>query len=257
MKQKTIGRYAAVVAAALAVGAATAPASAFDLKDLGIDLRKILGQGQRTDTLGLAERILESELPRHVGPAQKYQVRIGRDGNDLLRGRFGQVDVTGIDVKTSDGLVIPKMDLTLHDVQLNLLNRSLDSVGRSLFSLGVGEEAVSRFVQKRAGAGVRDVRVAFRNGQVVVNATPELLGFPLPSEVAGKPVMNGLESIDFRASHLSVAGLRIPRFGVNMLEEKINPVVDLSGLKLPVQIRNFRIEGNRLVADGIAAFGRR
>ena len=256
MRRRFLKRLAMAGAACVVLGGVTAPAPAQSLEDLGIDLGSILGR-RGGGSFGLVERILESELPKRVGPARKYEVRLDRKGMDLARGRLGKVDVTGLDVQTDDGLVIPQLGLQMEDVKLALASRSLESVAKSLFSASLGEEAVTRYVQKRAGVGVRDVRVAFRDSQLHVKATPELLGFGLPSEVSGKPVLNGEDAIDFRASRVSVLGIRVPRLAVDELERKINPVVDLSGLKLPVRITDLRVQGSRLVADGSASFGRR
>ena len=261
MKTGKIGRVAAAAAAALLLGVASAPASAFGLedlgKDLGIDLGDIFGGGGRGDSFSLVERILQSELPKEVGPADRWDVRLERQGSDLARGRLRGVDVTGIDVRTNDGLVIPRMDLRLEDVKVGLGSRRLESVGKGLFSAELGEAAVTRYVQKRAGADVRDVRVRFQRGQIVVNATPDLLGFNVPSEVAGKPVLKGLDAVNFRASKVSLGGLRLPRFAMDALEDKVNPVVDLSGLKLPVRIGKLQVQGDRLVAEGIGTFRQR
>jgi hypothetical protein len=74
-----------------------------------------------------------------------------------------------------------------------------------------------------------------------------LFGLDLPSEVEGKPVLTGSDAIDFRASKLSVLGVRLPRLAVDALEREINPVVDLSGLKLPVRITEFAVRGEKLL----------
>lgn len=262
MKSHPIRRTAIGLVACLSAVAVTSPAGADILKDLGIDLGQILGGGRGEDGRGgadglrLAETILEKELPRQVGPASRYDVRIDRAGTDLLRGRLSRVDVTGLDVRTSDGLVIPKMDLTLRDVRLGLGSRKLESVSKGDFALGLGEEVVTRYVQKRGGPKVRDAKVRFSNGQIAVKATPELFGVGLPSEVEGKPVLTGGDAINFRASKLSVLGVRIPQLAVDALEREINPVVDLSGLKLPVKITDFSVKGSKLVAEGGLSFGR-
>lgn len=248
---------AAGAAAMLTLASITSPAGADILEDLGIDLGRVLGGEKKGGSGGmsLAERILESELPRRVGPARSYDVRLGRSGTDLLRGRLGSVDVTGLDVRTEDGLTIPQMDLHLEDVRLGLASRTLDSVGKSDFTAALGADAVTQYVRKRAGANVRDVSVGFRDGQIWVKGTPELMGLPLRSEVAGKPVLSGRNTVDFRASQVSVLGLKLPRLAVNELERKVNPVVDLSHLKLPVRITELAVRGDRLVADGAADWG--
>jgi hypothetical protein len=238
--------------------AATAPASAVQLEDLGIDLGSIFGKGggDGLDGLALAERILERELPKRIAPARRWQVKLDRKGSDLLGGRLSKVQGTGTDVETDDGPLIPDMGLNLEGVKLALGSRTIQSVSKNDFTAGLGGAAVTSFIRKRAGARVRDVSVAFRDGQLAVKGTPELLGFGLPSEVAGKPVLTGDDAIDFNANRVSVLGFRVPRFAVEQLEKKVNPVVDLSGLKLPVKITDIGIRGERLTAQGRLSFER-
>ncbi|MFN3648276.1 MAG: DUF2993 domain-containing protein [Armatimonadota bacterium] len=260
MKRNSVIRLFAALSASALLAAFAPPAAAVDLKDFGIDLGDlgtILGGGKKGgDALGLVESILESEMPRRVGPARSYEVTLGRTGNDLLKGRLGRADIVGLDVRTSDGLVIPKMALNLQEVQVGLGSRSLESVGKGLFSAALDENVVSRFISKRAGASVKDVRVAFRDGELQVSGTPEIMGFGVKSEVAGRPVLSGRDAVNFEASKVSVLGLRLPGFAVDELEKRINPVVDLSGLKLPVRITELDVRGDRLHADGTLDFGK-
>lgn len=204
--------------------------------------------------LGLAERILEQELTRRLAPAERYQVRIDREGSDLFGGRLGRVAVTGTELRTPDGLQIPRMDLRLRDVHLGLLDRKLEGIGSGDFSLALGQEAVNHFLGARArrvgGVDVKDVSVALRGSQLMVRATPALMGLDLPSEVTGKPVLSGGDAVDFRADRAAVLGFRLPSFALRELEKRVNPVADFSGLKLPVQITRLRLQGGRLLVDG-------
>ena len=74
--------------------------------------------------------------------------------------------------------------------------------------------------------------------------------------MAGKPEVRGGDRVNFRASKVAVLGVRLPGFAVDELEKKINPVVDLSGLKVPLRITSLRIVGERLEAKGDLDFGR-
>ena len=259
MKLQILWRSTLAIAVGMTVLVAP-PARAVDLKDFGIDLGdlgKIFGGKGKLDAFSLAESVLQRELPNRVGPADEYEVKFDRSGSNIAKGIISRVDVAGINVRTSDGLVIPELDLHLEDVKLGLKSRGIDKVGKSDFSVGLGEAAVSNYVRHRGGARLKDVTVAFQKGQIMVGGTPELLGFPVRTQVAGKPVIRGGTAIDFDASRVDVGGIKLPGMVVDALEKKVNPVVDLSGLKLPVRISDFRVEGSRLVASGAATFGRK
>ena len=245
-------RLSGVLAVSGLLVAAASPAAAIDLRDV---LDQILGRSGSKDGFSLVEAILRSELPRRVGPARRWDVKLDRAGSDLLRGRLSKVDVHGFDVRTQDGLGIPELDMTLQDVRLGLASRSLESVGKSEFTAGLGAAAITAFVKHRGGPKLKDVRVKLERGEIMVGATPEVMGFGLPSEVSGKPVLKGADAINFEASRLTVFGVRLPALAVEALERKINPVVDLSGLKVPVRVTDLRVQGDRLLAEGAALFG--
>jgi hypothetical protein len=260
MKRLTSRLIRGLILAVTMAAAAAPPAAALDLEDigkqLGIDLDGILGKkGGKLDGFALAESILKSELPKRVGPAKRYDVKVDRAGSDLLKGRLSKVDVTGIDVRTKDGLTLPELGFTLNDVKLGLTSRRLDSVGKSDFTAGLPAEAITAFVRHRGGPRLKDAKVVLEDGEILVAANPELLGFGVPSEVAGKPVLRGTDAIDFKASKAAVFGVKLPRLALDALEKKVNPVVELSGLNVPVRIMKLAVQGERLVADGALSFG--
>src|SRR5688500_5267966 len=157
-----------VLALGLVMATPIAPARADLFKDAGSALFRLFGG----DPYRLLEKAIASEMPKQLAPAKRYEVRLSRRGSELERGLLSRIDVTGIDVKTEDGLVIPRMDLQLHDVRIDLGKRSLREVGSGLFSAFLDDGAVSRYVAKRSG--IRDVHVGFRDGQVWVKGTPEV-----------------------------------------------------------------------------------
>ncbi len=109
-----------------------------------------------------------------------------------------------------------------------------------------------RFVRQRSPA-LRDVQVRFIKGAVQVNASPALLGLGVPVEVTGQPRLRGGRAIDFDASRVAVLRLGLPEFAVTRIEERINPLVDLTGMPFPVQLTDVRLEGDRVVVAGDAS----
>jgi hypothetical protein len=202
-----------------------------------------------SDVLRIAEGILEKELPKRVAPARDYRVHLGQAGTNLATGLLGSAEVTALDVRAGEGLVIPRINLRLQDVKVDIANRSLERIGKAFLSATLDDEAVTKYI-KRAGSGdIQNLKVAFRGNTVFVSGAPQVNGIRLPSQVEGKPVLRGHRHVDFQAKRASVFGISLPESALNELEKKINPVVDLSGLKLPVRITKVAVKNSRLVID--------
>ena len=75
-----------------------------------------------------------------------------------------------------------------------------------------------------------------------VHAAPALLGIRVPVKVAGRPLLRPDGKIDFDTSHLSVSVLPLPSPVLTLLERRINPILDLASLKLPLELTDVRIE---------------
>jgi hypothetical protein len=225
--------------------------AAAGLKTLGGGMLRLLG----VDPYDLAERALVAELPERIGPARSYRVHIDRQGSDLGKGLLSRIDVTGTDVRTRDGLVIPRMDVRLEGVRFDIERRRLKSIDRGRFAASLDEKALTGYVRSHAGAAVKDVRVALRGGRLSVHAQPEVFGFGLPSEVTGRPVVRG-DRVDFRADRVAFFGIGLPRIAVEGLENLVNPVADFSGLNEPARITRIAIRDDWMTVDGRLKFGR-
>jgi len=202
------------------------------------------------DAYTLAEDLIAKLMPGQIGPADRYTVKLDRNGSSLWKGILSHVDVTGLNVRTADGLSIPRLDIHLDGLKVNLLGRSLESVARGIFTAALDGDAVTRYVQQRAGVRVRNIQVAIRNGQLVVKGTPEVIGVGLPTEVAGVPQIDGKEHINFRARKVAIFGVSLPQFAVHALEDRVNPLADLSHLNIPVRITELKVVEDHLLANG-------
>jgi hypothetical protein len=206
----------------------------------------LLGGG---DVLRLAEGILERELPNRIAPAREYKVHLGKAGTNLASGLLGSAEVTALDVKAGEGLLIPRINLRLQDVKVDIANRSLERIGKAFLSATLDEQAVTKYIRRSGAGDIQNLKISFRGSSVFISGAPQVNGIRLPSQVEGKPVLRGHRHVDFEAKRASVFGISLPESAVNSLEKKINPVVDLSGLKLPVRITKVAVKGSRLVID--------
>jgi hypothetical protein len=205
----------------------------------------------RASPFRAVEHSIQAELPRMIGPADRYQVSVSRSGGSLLAGRIPWVEIEGRNVRAIEGLNLDRLHVRLEEVRFRRSDHTVEEIGQTRFEAGLGADSVTRFVQRRS-PGLRDVRVRFSSGLVRVHATPALLGIGFPLEIEGRPVLHGTTAINFDASRVALLRLGLPEFAVRRLEAQVNPLVDLATMPFPLQLTAVQIAGNQAVITGTA-----
>jgi hypothetical protein len=195
------------------------------------------------------ERAVEQEMAQRIGPAERYRARVSRSGANLVAGRIPWIEIEGRNVRLEEGLTLAELHVRLDAVRFDRGSRTMTGMERGAFAAAFAPEALTAAIRQR-GPQLRDVRVRLRNDQVVVDATPALLGIGVPVQVEGRPVLRDATRIDFDVSRLAVLRLGLPAFALRRLEEGINPIVDLAAMPLPVRAAEVRVAGDRLRVAG-------
>jgi hypothetical protein len=205
----------------------------------------------RANPFRAVERGIQAELPRLIGPAEQYQVTVSRSSGNLVAGRIPWIDIQGRNVRAIEGLNLDELLVRLEGVRFDRSKRELEAVEQSRFEARLGAASLTRYIQQRSPA-LRDVRVRFTEGRVMVRATPALLGLGVPVEVTGRPVVRGSTTLHFDADRVAVLRIGLPEFVAQRLEAAINPLVDLAAMSLPVQPSSVAIHGDRAIIAGTA-----
>jgi len=208
--------------------------------------------GAPTDpqSLKLAEGFLKQEITRRLGNARSYDVRIDPEGTDLAHGQVGRIHLTAEDVRTPDGLVIARVEARTEPMRLGPNMRPVDGAPPTVFTAYFDPMDLTRFARRNAGGRVSDLQVELARGKVVVRGKPEVLGLKVDTEVAGRPVLRRHWQIHFHASRVSVLGVRITELAADYLEKQVNPLIDLSDLKLPVRFKDLQVRRRYLTLEG-------
>jgi hypothetical protein len=214
-------------------------------------LLAVLAGCSKTDPYAATERSIRRSLPELIGPAREYSVRVARSDTNLLGGKIAWIEILGRGVRVSDGLMIDDLEVRLEDVRFNHGDRTITSVSGSAVTVRISETSATRYITER-GPQFEGVRLEFRANEAVVHATPALLGIRVPVKVSGRPILRGEQAIDFDTSHLAVSILPIPASLLPVLERRINPILDLAPLNLPLRLSGVRIDPGFAVVTGSA-----
>src|SRR5438067_13874658 len=90
------------------------------------ELGKLLLGGDIYQSL---EEMLVRELTKRVAPADKWEVKIARDGNDLGAGKFRHVEVHGVNVHAPNGMTIDDATVTLDNLKVDSASGAAQVLG--------------------------------------------------------------------------------------------------------------------------------
>lgn len=197
-----------------------------------------------------AERRLVDLLPALIGPATKYSTRV-RGGGSLLRGRARSVHIDGWGVRLSESLTLDMLALDLSHVEVDRGSGRLRHVEGVTFTATLSGSRLQEYVASRR-LGIPELRVGLDQSDAFVSARPEVLGVtPVSVSVRGTitPRAGGTR-LDFTPSGARVSIVPIPAPILRYLGERLNPVLDLSTLHIPVRVERAEVRQGALILQG-------
>ncbi|MBM3459230.1 MAG: DUF2993 domain-containing protein, partial [Armatimonadetes bacterium] len=199
------------------------------------------------------ERRVERRLGDLLGPAEGYQVRIrGSRDPDLVRGYARRVEVRGRGILARGQLRVERLDLTLEDLRYEGGEPYFVSVGRSELEVEFTDAALNRYLSEYHGRYQPSVR--FLEGQVEVRMLYRFLGAPTPLRAVGRFQVEEGKKLNFEALEADVPFISAdqPEFRRRFVQDRVNPLLDLTRLEFPAQLESVELSPGRLKARGTA-----
>jgi hypothetical protein len=196
------------------------------------------------------ERRVERRLSSLVGPAAWYRVRIlGTRDPDVVQGRARRVEIEGRRIRALEQVTLENLKLSLFDVQYDPEELYRFTVRRSDLEIEVTDRALTQFLQKRLPR--YRPYVEFEPDQVLVSMQYRLFGTPSTLKARGRLVVEEGRRLLFEAeNHPDDAAATAVE---QVLGEKLNPLLDLTGLDIPCRLEYVQVMDGRLRAHGTAA----
>ena len=208
-----------------------------------------------------AERAVNDLLPTYLGPADSYRSRVRVDSlGAAMRGRLESVHIDGEMVHFSGGLTMDHLTLDLEAIEVDAKRRSLKNIGAARFTARLGTVNLNRFLIGRR-PDIQGLSAELAQGVAHMEARPAVLkplgisGFNVPVGVEGRlaPVAGNDSQLDFVPDAARISILPIPKPVVDFIAHSVNPVVDLSGLPIPIHIRSVDIRTDGIYLTGEAS----
>jgi hypothetical protein len=161
--------------------------------------------------------------------------------------------------------LIADATVSLDNLKADMSTGAVQVLGETRFAGKLSQPAVQQMLQGRAIQGWKKLKVAFKENRLALSGVASLgstkrFGQPrpllgVPVTVVGQAVPRGT-TIDFKADSVAVETLQVPQALVKELERRVNPVLDLTALKVLSQITRVAVDGDYLVTEARLDFSK-
>lgn len=196
-------------------------------------------------------------LPRVLGPAQSYDVKVSGSSLSFDSGHIGEVAIHGVDVAFSPQLTVDTLDADVHDIDLDTRSQKVTGMGPVRFVAGISAPHLNSYLAATAAnspSRPQNLAVQIADGSLALTFTVKPLWVNVPVSVTGMltPEAGRPTLLDFEPTGARVSVVPVPGGLVDLALSHANPVVDLSQLTVPVSIDRTWIRGGNLYFAGTA-----
>lgn len=209
----------------------------------------------------LAEKRVEAQLPRLIGPAQGYRAYLYGRHERMFQGKVQLVRVVGEGVEIQPGLTLRELVVELQDVEYRR-DAPLKAKSGS-FSATLSDDVLQAYLSNLLPpvrspwnlvvSHLDNLRVRSRAGEVKLSIDVHTrLGVKLSGELSGQVRLREGTQIWLEASEIRVVGLSVPEKVRELLGDLFlnRPLVDLSAVRAPVRTERVAIGDGMLMFEG-------
>ena len=212
---------------------------------LAVFILLVLGGVACNPVTSAAEREVERALTDAFGPADRYDVQI--EGLNVRAGTARRVTIVGERVRPDGSPVLNRLDAVLEGVRFDRDGSRLERADRADLTVSVLPNDLAAFLE--ASGRVEDARVTLEPPRsLTLQVRPDLGAIPLPPgatvRVEGTVEGEGAR-VRLNVDRVEAAGIGLGGAAASMLEDQVNPLLDLSesgGL----EVTDVRVEGGAL-----------
>ncbi|MEI6520575.1 MAG: LmeA family phospholipid-binding protein [bacterium] len=199
----------------------------------------------------VAMREVTARAPEWMGEAQKYRAEV----KGVTKNSCEQVTIVGMAVKPDPNLIIDPLTLQLNRVTYALKPFHITSIADGVFEGRVSQASVNQYIRVNhviAGSSIQNINVQFERNLVRVTATVPIYGIDFPITTTGYLRNDEGVRLAYEIQTLNVIGVGAPANIATLLKSRLNPMVDLSGLRFKTRIENWVVDAGGITIKGKA-----
>jgi hypothetical protein len=197
---------------------------------------------------GTVENRIEERLPEIIGPARSYDVAVDGPTRQIMQGKIRKLVIDGKDVWVLPELYMDRLTIRMQDVVADRETSTIKSVGDVGFEAVISEKSLNEYLARTRSDSMK---VELLDDRMVVLARPTVLRVPVNVRLTGHLVTSGLHLV-FRIDQLQVIGVSAPSVAADMVEDRINPVLDLGQLDFVPRVKSLAMEPGAIKIAGSA-----
>ncbi len=192
-------------------------------------------------------------LPGVIGPAARYDVQVDGDPFALARGRARGIHIQGRSVQLSPDLTVDTLTADAADVSFDRSSRKLTSVGQTRFTATLSQPHLAAYLAASKPL-LPGLSITLRSDDVLAAVPVTFLGLNTTAALAGtvRPSLSDPTRLDFVANGAQIGAVPLPAGLINLALDRLNPVITLSDLRVPLAVTQAEIRDSRLVLGGTA-----
>ncbi|MEN6371416.1 MAG: DUF2993 domain-containing protein [Armatimonadota bacterium] len=194
------------------------------------------------------ESKIEESLPSLVGPAKSYDVEVHGSHRKMIKGQIEKLIIHGEDVWLMPDLCIDHLTVNMTDVAADRKKSVLKSVGKTDFEATISEKSLNKYIDK---IRTDDPEIKLVQGKMKVHGRPKAWIVSANVDLTGSLEPKG-DKLYLKIDRFEVAGIKAPAIGAKMLEDWINPVVDLGITGLSPELKSVDISPGAMRIVGVA-----
>jgi hypothetical protein len=199
-----------------------------------------------TPVTQIAERHIEQELQRLIGPADSYKVKLG--GLRATSGRADSLSAIGMRVRPEGAPVLDQVEVDLRDIRYDHSREQLERIGSLQARVWIRGDELATYLRERQGLEGAAIGL-FPPDEVTVQV-PVRARF-LERVAQARLRLSGRVSAEGPRVHYQVVdvlaeGFNLGDFAADEITRQLNPLVDLSGIPLQLDITNVSVVGDRI-----------
>ena len=201
---------------------------------------------------GLVERRIEREvaarIPSVIGAQGEYKVTAAAGLAGAAGGRIESVRIEGRDVRLKSGIKLKQLDATLSGIRMDRAKRAITKIEKAEFTASITGDELNAFLSRK----YPDIpsRAVLHDGYVTVTARPRVRGVRMRVEAdAAMEIEDGTRLV-LRVRKVASGGLAAPDIARRYIEQRLNPVLDLSSLGFKSHLTSVTIRPDAVTLSG-------
>lgn len=195
------------------------------------------------------EHRIEDALPKLIGPATSYEVKVYGSQTAMLKGRLRTTHIVGREVRFHSGIIIEELVVESRGIEIDRHRQQISKVEGTDYKATIAQDVLNKHLRGNY-RHVPSLKAVLAQGLMTVSAAPELKGLPVRISADADLLVKDKRYLILDLKKVTVAGVGTPGFAREYLETKINPVFDSASLGYDAKLDRVRIEPKRLTLEG-------